>query len=233
MDNENKLNREKALRRIEKCLALSASANPNEAATALRQAHKLMQEYGLSQGDLEANTMGSLFFDSGFKRIPAWALLVISLCADAFGCVNFVSSGGRIVYVGDKDHIAIARYAYDVVMRQLKSNLKSFQADNIEYILASVGRKKKLSQSYCEAWASAADDVVTEFAKPVTDSRRKDLTEKFEADQGVSVGAAIDRKPASDQSTASAIRSGFSDGADVRLHAPVGAESSQRLHDND
>lgn len=46
------------LRKIEHCLALSASDNPNEAAIAPRQAQKLMAEHGLTQLDLAAAQIG-------------------------------------------------------------------------------------------------------------------------------------------------------------------------------
>jgi len=44
--------REKLISRLKKCLALSASPEPHEAAAALRQAQKLMRELDLTEADL-------------------------------------------------------------------------------------------------------------------------------------------------------------------------------------
>lgn len=41
------MNRDQALSKIKKCLALAASANPHEAAAGTRQAQKLMAAQGL------------------------------------------------------------------------------------------------------------------------------------------------------------------------------------------
>ena len=41
------VDRDDAIRRIKKCLVLAKSQNANEAATALRQAHKLMEEWNV------------------------------------------------------------------------------------------------------------------------------------------------------------------------------------------
>ena len=46
------MNREDALKKIKKCLALSRSANEHEAAVALRQAQHLMREHGLREQDV-------------------------------------------------------------------------------------------------------------------------------------------------------------------------------------
>ena len=44
---------EKIIDKIKKCLALSNSDNPHEAAAGLRQAQKLMQMHGLNELDIE------------------------------------------------------------------------------------------------------------------------------------------------------------------------------------
>lgn len=46
------MTREKVLDRIRKCLALSKSANEHEAAAALRQAQKMMDQHGVSEDDV-------------------------------------------------------------------------------------------------------------------------------------------------------------------------------------
>ena len=44
---------ERVIRKIKRCLALSASSNETEAATAMRQAQALMREYRLTELDVQ------------------------------------------------------------------------------------------------------------------------------------------------------------------------------------
>jgi hypothetical protein len=48
----------KILGKIKKCLALSASDNPNEAATAMRQAHALMEKHGVTAEGIVMGDIG-------------------------------------------------------------------------------------------------------------------------------------------------------------------------------
>ena len=48
----------KALKKIAKCLELGNSANVNEAAQAIKMAHRLMLKYGLEKDDIEFIQMG-------------------------------------------------------------------------------------------------------------------------------------------------------------------------------
>ena len=46
------MNRDDALKKIKKCLALGRSASEHEAAAAMRQAQKLMEQFGLREQDV-------------------------------------------------------------------------------------------------------------------------------------------------------------------------------------
>ncbi len=79
----------KILSKIKKCLALSTSDNPNEAATALRQAHALMAAHGVST---EQITMADIGEASAKSRTMArskpahWEGALASTVGRAFGC---------------------------------------------------------------------------------------------------------------------------------------------------
>lgn len=47
------MDKQKALKKIAKCLELGNSANINEAANAIKMAHNLMLKYGLDKDDIE------------------------------------------------------------------------------------------------------------------------------------------------------------------------------------
>ena len=46
------MDKQKALKKIAKCLELGNSANVNEAANAIKMAHSLMLKYGLDKDDI-------------------------------------------------------------------------------------------------------------------------------------------------------------------------------------
>jgi hypothetical protein len=46
------MTRDEALLKIKKCMALSKSAEPHEAAVALRQAQKLMEQFSVNEQDM-------------------------------------------------------------------------------------------------------------------------------------------------------------------------------------
>ena len=76
----------KILGKIKKCLALSGSSNPNEAATALRQAHALMAKHGVSTHEITmADKLKAMGVRPGVpdfrlpRRSGCWTGLVVEL----------------------------------------------------------------------------------------------------------------------------------------------------------
>ena len=78
-------NNKKIIDKICKCLRLSESGNPNEAALALRQATSLMKKYGVSDTQILAAevTEGATFAGERYNP-PFWALALANLVANAF-----------------------------------------------------------------------------------------------------------------------------------------------------
>ena len=54
------MTRDEALDKIKKCLALAASPEAHEAAAALRQAQKLMAQFGLTETDVTLADVGEV-----------------------------------------------------------------------------------------------------------------------------------------------------------------------------
>ncbi len=225
--------KQRILERVKKCLAMSESSNPHEAATALRQARALMRQHKLTESDLSGAEYGSATFESGFKRPPMWVHLLLGVCENAFSCTSFISGKGKVFFVGDKHCVDIAQYAYATISRQLKKGLQEYQDDSYEYAEASRGHKRKLSQSYSEGWAWAATKAVNEFAEPITSEVKSDLTRFFEVSV---VGRSVSLRPAPmksscEESTLEAVIAGVRDGESVRLHVPVGTQEVDGLGD--
>lgn len=134
--DEKKL--ERAIRKIKHCLALSQSANENEAATALRQAQALMREYRLTEMDVKLSDVGEV--ESQFSRVtrrPAWDQQLSSSVAAVFNCsslrvIEWCKTKHRPLerasFIGVTPSQHIALYAYETLLTKLKLARKQYVA---------------------------------------------------------------------------------------------------------
>lgn len=134
--HEKKL--ERAIRKIKHCLALSQSANENEAATALRQAQALMREYRLTEMDVKLSDVGEV--ESQFsrnERRPAWDQQLSASVAAVFNCSSlrvreWCKAKHRVVerasFIGVTPSQHIALYAYEALLTKLKLARKQYAA---------------------------------------------------------------------------------------------------------
>lgn len=123
------MNRDQALSKIKKCLALAASSNPHEAAAGARQAQKLMAEHGLNETDVQLSDVATQACATPTNSQPLWEVSLASAIGDAFGCDSIWSSqrtliGNRsvrkckVIFIGIGAAAQIAGYAWDVLSRQ-------------------------------------------------------------------------------------------------------------------
>ena len=64
------MDKQTAIEKIRKCLALAKSANEHEAAAALRQAQALMRKYGVEDGDILMAEVSEARVKAGAKTKP-------------------------------------------------------------------------------------------------------------------------------------------------------------------
>ena len=124
------MNRDDALQKIKKCLALASSSNPHEAAVAMRQAQKLMQQFGLSEVDVTLADVAESTALAKTVDLVQWEAVLSSMVAQAFGCHAYTSQRRKLsqtltyrrervyVFVGVGAAAEVASYAYDVLSRQ-------------------------------------------------------------------------------------------------------------------
>ncbi|MFJ4055951.1 DUF2786 domain-containing protein [Pseudomonas sp. NPDC089743] len=127
---------EQVLRKIKRCLALSRSANENEAATALRQAQALMRKHRLTEMDVRLSDVGEVESTvSRYVRRPVWDRDLASYVADVFGCQSlryrhYDWTRGRLVeratFVGITPAQHIAVYAYEVLLAKVTAARKEY-----------------------------------------------------------------------------------------------------------
>jgi len=163
MDSE----RDKIIAKVKKCLALATSSNEHEAAAALRQAQKLMQTHGISDLDIEHADIQEEAARAGAMLKPArWEGELAVRVARAFDCkvffgAGFVSGIGRWVFVGATPSGEIARYAFEVLLRQAKKARAHYIKTALKRCTTTRTRRADL---FCEGWVTAATLLAATFA---------------------------------------------------------------------
>ncbi len=124
------MDRDSAIKKIKKCLALAGSSNAHEAAAAMRQAQKLMQEHGVSETDVTLADVSEKHIPAPSNTISSWQASLARSVAAAFGCEHYycrtakIGSGYRlvrstnVVFVGVGAAAEVASYAFEVLLRQ-------------------------------------------------------------------------------------------------------------------
>jgi len=161
---------DRILHKIERCLALSKSSNGNEAGTALRQAQALMAQYGVSQQDLAIADFDVVERETAAGRTPPRYLEQLAqLINSAFGTTTVYSTswrGGRYrgiyEFVGPRDAVQIAGYAFEVLQRQLVRDRQAFLADQNPRIKRAT--KTLRGDAFAEAWVVGARHLVSPMA---------------------------------------------------------------------
>src|SRR3546814_513266 len=91
-DNEQ---RERIIAKIKKCLALSASPEPAEAAAAMRQAQKLMEKYNIDMATVERPEIFEARVHSkmSVSTPKRWEVALVAGICRAFGCRFYFMPG--------------------------------------------------------------------------------------------------------------------------------------------
>lgn len=159
---------EKILDKIKKCLALSESSNANEANIALRQARKLMDQYKVESDDIAAFNATEHVLDVG-KRPSNWAISLGSICAEAFACAvvackHQTHKGIRteLRFIGVGSYPELAKYAYDVLLRQLIKARKVFVSSLDSR--CKLATKRRRGDIFANAWISSVYQLIAEFS---------------------------------------------------------------------
>lgn len=221
------------LRRLKKIMALSESSNPGEAATALRQAERLMAKYGIKAEDVELSNVTELEIDANGVNVSGIEKRLASVVGTAFG-VGLMASGckpvkgyktprGKVVFVGDPRIVLAAKYTFITLRRQLIKGMR----ETFTGILKSAGYEKnalrldaKRRDAYSYGWCAAVTEQIKDFAPKLSphidtyiEGRTKGVIAKAAAK--VKLDAEVDAL------TIYMAHKGVKDGKDVRLHHGV------------
>jgi hypothetical protein len=183
--NVDKLD-DKILDKIKKCLALSQSSEPHEAAAALRQAQKLMEKYDITQSDLGRSEIVMVDFKSKFSvsKLKDYEVSLVTLVAKAFGCkVMWVKSSshavnvfGTFTLIGLKAQVPIAHYTCEVLQRKMARARAQF----IARFGGHCGRTRKTVEAdgFCKGWVREISKTVHEFA--LSDETKVFIEDEFQ-----------------------------------------------------
>ncbi len=227
---------ERIIDKVKKCMALSKSDNPNEAAAALRQAQALMRKYGLDEAGLVASEVGSADVDCASDngtRPLAWESMLVTLVGQAFGCqgmfvpgakANGRRAGGVYRYLGVTAQATMAAHTATVLLRLLRSSrllhAKQLRDEaKAEGWKATKAEERSAADAFCLGWLMAVQRQVVAFANPpaIEQAIQRQLIEKT---KGRTAKSAPGRINQFDQSS---VADGCKAGSDVRLHRPVEA----------
>ncbi len=197
---------EKIIRKIKACLALGASSNPNEAAAAMRQAKKLMEQHGIGESMLDA---GKIEVGCAYKSMPRWYAALAAATAHAFGCLVF-HRAKTITFIGPEGSPDIAAYSFDVVVKLSKLQRKKFCATAWDGGI-------KAGNDFQFGFAIGVQVAVEKFAAEISSEKR----EAYLAAAGPT--RTLKKKPIK---ATSAMGYGYQEGEKVSLHVPVARDSA-------
>lgn len=160
------MSKHKIIDKICKCLRLSESANPNEAAAALRQANRLMHKHRVTADQLLAAGVEEAAVDSGNQyNPPFWAVALSNIVSEAFDCRVLISRryGKRPEYrfVGVDYAPRIATYCFTVLYRQLEQARQDFVTD---LALDDRAESDRRGDVFAQAWLFRVARAVAEFS---------------------------------------------------------------------
>lgn len=206
----------KILSKIKKCLALSKSDNPHEAAAALRQAHAMMEKHGVTGENICQSDIGeseAKISTMSRDKPAAWEAHLAAIVGKAFGCQILIgrsiresgqghANKGRFVFIGLKHQSTVAAYTASVLIRKCKSaRAKWIQEKHSRLTKVAL---TKLGNAFAEGWVISISGLVNEFANPpeineaiakhikssVTTDASPDLVQKNAIDKNFGSGVA-------------------------------------------
>ena len=216
---------DRILRKIEACLALAGSDNPNEAATALRQAQKLMAKYGLTRARIGEHSARAR---SG-KTPPNYLAGLVSMVARAFGTHPIyrtvrrgLSLSSELIFVGPDSHAQISAYAFEVLQRQLLRDRSRYLAELPKRLKRST--KTRRADAFAEAWVCA---VSRQIAPQAVDAATREAIEHYMGrTHGPLKSLTLRQNDKLNAYDRTAYSAGYRAGEAVQLHA--GVESTRR-----
>lgn len=223
---------DRVMEKIKKCLRLSESSEPHEAAAAMRQAQKLMDKYNLDHAALDQSEIGEILIRSrvSVSRCKPWESQFMHMIASAYGCRVLWSASrsdnlsvfGTWHLVGLKPQLKLAEYTVEVLLRRLISQRNQFVRNLPSYHSRKV--KAIEGDGFAFGWVESVKQTVVRFAR--ADEIRPRLDQYVDSHYGKDLSEAKRQKRGMGQA-------GFDAGAEAgsreQLNRPVDGFTMKRL----
>lgn len=154
------MDRDTALRKIQKCLNLSKSSEPHEAARAMQQAQKLMEQFNVEHPELLAvGVQEGTSPSRATKTPPSYEVRLARVVADSFRCKMLFAPGstsarvgGSYCFIGVGTAAEVAGYTFTVLARKLTMA-------RVQYTKNKLGKYRKnkvaAADEFCVGWVRA------------------------------------------------------------------------------
>ncbi|MBU1664903.1 MAG: DUF2786 domain-containing protein [Gammaproteobacteria bacterium] len=243
------MDKDKALSRIRKCLALAESSEAHEAAAALRQAKALMEKFGISESDATlADLVEAECTSSGKVAVPPWEGVLAKATGDTMGCRVMFRAGayagqsyvkptlsakrsyhrvnrdrGHLVFIGAGPRSEIAQFAFEALRRQLHKARKAYTQ--------RFTRDRKRVDAFVMGWVISVQTKIETLSVPLAELERVNAAVKARHGE---VGVAREGKDHSglrngDKNSLRDAWRGMEVGKQVSLHAGVGITPAAML----
>jgi Protein of unknown function (DUF2786) len=221
---------ERILNKIKKCLALSTSSEPHEAASALRQAQKLMELHGVSVEAIKMSDISEQQIKSrvSVSKPKTWENNLLKVVGEAFGCdlywdrshsyVGGKDVFGSYVYVGIKQQVELAAYTAEVMQRKLMKAKAVYVASLSSYHTRQ--EKVQKADGFCLGWVASVSDTIYVFANTQETTL---LIEEYI--NSICKGATAKHRGGS--YSRAAFEHGMEVGSSESIHRPMGTNAGQ------
>lgn len=158
------MEKDRIIDKIKKCLALSASDSPNEAATALRQAQALMVKHNIDMGGIALADIdrGYVRSTASSTKVKPYELALVNAVVGAFGCALMWREGmswsnvadevyGKFIIIGPKSQVEIAVHTAVVLTRRLAKARAAYLNKECDDG-SSRARKTVMGNGFCDGW---------------------------------------------------------------------------------
>lgn len=230
------MNRSQAIEKIKKCLRLSKSANEHEAAQALKQAQILMQQFGITDIDVQLSEIK----ESSLKvplSIPIWQHWLFAVCTRTFGVDGYIemetyaSTGKKTAqfrFYGISPKPELAAYAYEVLLRQLRAARQKYMKEELSRVRLTKNKIYR-ADKFCEGWVMAVRSQVKKFA--ISESEQQQL-QAYREELNLNGNAkprTVNPSQSVKQNNGIDYQEGFMQGKDAQLNHGVNGAENDRI----
>lgn len=170
------------MNRLQRLIAMANdSSSPREAEIAARRVQKLLEKHNLTEMDIKYSALHEEETSSVYantETYPEYFMLLVSVVSSVFDCKSLfcpVGSTTNIAFIGVKADVICAKYAMEVLSRQLKHDRKDLIAQLPKRM--SKAEKTALANSFAESWVKAVWTKVAALRS--FDTQKRDIVESY------------------------------------------------------